>query len=86
MKKFLITLAFLLFVSSAFADVYVQGYTKDNGTYVNPYHRSSPNQSTSDNYSTKGNTNPYTGQQGYVDPYSSRSNLNHTFKSNGFWN
>ena len=27
-------------------DVAVRGYTKDNGTYVQPHHRSSPNEYT----------------------------------------
>jgi hypothetical protein len=30
--------------------------------------RSSPNSTTLDNYSTKGNVNPYTGQPGTKDP------------------
>jgi|WetSurMetagenome_2_1015567.scaffolds.fasta_scaffold78020_2 hypothetical protein len=58
---------FLPFLAIA-EDVYVDGYYKKNGTYVEPYHRTSPNNSIYDNYSTKGNTNPYTGQQGTVDP------------------
>ena len=45
-------------------DVAVRGYTKDNGTYVQPHYRSSPNEYKNDNWSTSGNTNPYTGQSG----------------------
>jgi len=52
----------------ALADVYVQGYTKANGTYVQPHYRSSPNSTTYDNWSTKGNVNPYTGQYGTKSP------------------
>jgi hypothetical protein len=48
-------------------DVAVDGYYKSNGTYVQPHHRSSPNTTTSDNYSHKGNVNPYTGQKGTLD-------------------
>ena len=52
----------LLFPSvSAFAAVYVHGYTKSNGTYVNGYYRSSPDGNPYNNYSFPGNTNPYTG-------------------------
>jgi hypothetical protein len=45
-------------------DVAVRGYTKDNGTYVQPHYRSSPNEYKNDNWSTSGNSNPYTGKSG----------------------
>jgi hypothetical protein len=48
----------------AVADQYVHGYYRRNGTYVHPYHRSSPNGTAIDNYSYKGNVNPYTGKVG----------------------
>lgn len=60
-------------IAPAFADTYVNGYTRSDGTYVQPHYRSSPNNTTLDNYSTRGNTNPYTGRQGTVDPYSGAS-------------
>lgn len=44
------------------------GFTK-SGTYRQPHHRTSPNKTKMDNWSTKGNTNPYTGKKGTVDPY-----------------
>ena len=46
------------------ADVSVKGYYKQNGTYVQPHRRSDPNSTTRDNWSTKGNVNPYTGKRG----------------------
>lgn len=49
---------------------HVRGYTKKDGKYVAPHYRSAPNQSTSDNWSSKGNVNPYTGQKGTKAPYS----------------
>src|SRR4029077_3797795 len=49
---------------SAFANQYVHGYTRSNGTYVRPYYRSSPNGTVKDNFSYKGNVNPYTGAVG----------------------
>lgn len=49
-------------------DVYVNGYYRSDGTYVQPYYRTRPNRTTLDNYSTKGNVNPYTGQPGTHDP------------------
>lgn len=69
MKKLLLILILVLFATPALADVWVNGYTKSNGTYVQGHYRSSPNNSRFDNYSTKGNVNPYTGKKGYVDPY-----------------
>jgi hypothetical protein len=48
----------------AIAQVYVKGYTKSNGTYVAPHYRSNPDGIFSNNWSTKGNVNPYTGEIG----------------------
>lgn len=44
-----------------------RGYVKKNGTYVAPSHATNPNKSKRDNYSSKGNTNPYTGKEGTKD-------------------
>lgn len=41
-----------------------KGYVKKNGTYVAPSHATNPNKTKLDNYSTKGNVNPYTGKVG----------------------
>ena len=41
-----------------------QGYVTNSGTYVPPAHVTNPNNTTRDNYGTRGNTNPWTGQQG----------------------
>jgi hypothetical protein len=46
-----------------------QGYVTKNGTYVAPSYSTNPNETKLDNYSTKGNINPYTGKAGTVDPY-----------------
>lgn len=74
MKKILSALLIIsiliIFAGSAFArDVYVKGYYRNNGTYVQPHYRTSPDNSLFNNYSTKGNVNPYTGREGYKDPY-----------------
>ena len=45
-----------------------QGYTTSTGTYVPPSHATNPNSTTSDNYSTRGNLNPYTGAVGTRSP------------------
>ncbi len=65
MKKILIGIILTISMSTLLlADTYVNGYFKSNGTYVQPHYRSSPNSTKSDNWSTIGNTNPYTGKQG----------------------
>lgn len=46
----------------------VSGYVKKDGTYVAPSHATNPNNSKYDNWSTKGNVNPYTGKEGTKDP------------------
>lgn len=57
-----------LFLGSVVADVRVRGHFRKDGTYVAPHMRSSPNSTTLDNWSTKGNINPYTGQVGNKTP------------------
>jgi hypothetical protein len=57
-------------ISAANAQVHVDGYFRNNGTYVAPHMRSAPDGNVFNNYSTQGNTDPYTGQQGTVNPYS----------------
>ena len=46
-----------------------RGYFTDRGTYVQPHVQTNPNTNRSDNWSTRGNTNPFTGEAGRVDPY-----------------
>lgn len=73
-------IATLLLVSSlgVSADQWVNGYTRQNGTYVAPYVRSNPNSTTFDNYSTRGNTNPYTGERGSRSDDDSNEGWNRT--------
>ena len=42
----------------------VRGYVKKDGTYVAPHNRSAPDGNFNNNWTTKGNTNPYTGEDG----------------------
>lgn len=78
MKKLLISLLLGIFALAILAPTGVEaasrvkGYTKKNGTYVQPHYRSSPNRSKLDNWSTRGNYNPYTGRKGTVNPYKYR--------------
>jgi hypothetical protein len=72
-QTFLLALA--LVASGAFAQyenpntVRREGYVTKNGTYVEPSYATKPNDTKLDNYSTKGNVNPYTGKEGTKDPY-----------------
>lgn len=72
MKKLILFVAVLLVIGyNPNAQVnpktnYVKGYTKKNGTYVQPYVRTQKNTTIIDNYSTKPNVNPYTGKVGTV--------------------
>ena len=52
-------------ISVANAQSYTNGYYRSNGTYVNGYYHTNPDSSRSNNYSSYGNKNPYTGQRGY---------------------
>ncbi len=42
----------------------VKGYTKKDGTYVQSYKKTNPDQIRRNNYSSEGNYNPNTGKQG----------------------
>lgn len=54
----------LALAASAVGQVRVRGYVRKDGTYVAPHYRSSPNGTKVDNYSARGNYNPYTGKPG----------------------
>ena len=73
MRTLILAFAAIASVETAVADTYVRGHIRNDGTYVQPHHRTNPNNSTLDNFSTRGNTNPYTGHSGTVDPYKSPS-------------
>jgi len=68
-----VVIATLCGTANAGGPVYVRGHLTKNGTYVAPHYRSSPNKSSFDNYSTKGNYNPYTGKSGTQNAYPSGS-------------
>ena len=72
LKYIIFALITTCLMSSSYAisnsDVNVKGYYKNNGTYVPQHYRSNPNSTTNDNWSTKGNTNPYTGKKGTQNP------------------
>ncbi len=65
--------ALMVLSTPALADDWVNGYVRQDGTYVNGHWRSSANGTVTDNYSFYGNTNPYTGQVGSNRYYNSPS-------------
>ncbi|WP_298949383.1 hypothetical protein [uncultured Polaribacter sp.] len=81
MKKLLFGLILLILIpfttigqSRSSSDVYVKGYVRKNGTVVPGHYRSAPNNTNRDNFSTKGNINPYTGKKGYIKRDNKSSN------------
>ena len=48
--------------------VSVRGYTTSRGTHVTPHYRTAPNSTRLDNWSTKGNVNPFTVKPGTKGP------------------
>ncbi|MBI1273429.1 MAG: hypothetical protein GC131_05035 [Alphaproteobacteria bacterium] len=47
----------------------VHGHMNRNGTYVMPHQRTTPDSNRFNNWSSKGNTNPYTGKSGTQEPF-----------------
>jgi len=78
MMKWTLATAFALTATAALAQSYgtgsnpsshqVQGYTRSNGTYVQPHEQTNPNNTQRDNYSATGNVNPHTGTVGTHSP------------------
>jgi hypothetical protein len=60
---------FLLLTCTAWArPVHVRSHVTKRGTYVPAHNRTSPDHTRSNNWSTRGNTNPYTGKRGHASP------------------
>ena len=91
MKRILAVLVLLMVLAyPAFAQVHVRGHYRSNGTYVQPHYRSSPDRSPYNNWSTQGNVNPYTGQEGRRSyesfSYPSQPNTYNQFNSSPYSN
>lgn len=77
MRKILLSviLLFIVFFTTAKANSVLayqrvrSYYKKSTGTYVNSYFRTHSNSYKFDNWSSKGNYNPYTGKKGYKSWY-----------------
>lgn len=59
---------FLIALPTFARDVHVNGYYRQNGTYVQDHYRTAPDNTINNNYSTQGNYNPYTGKEGTKHP------------------
>lgn len=51
----------------------VSGYTTKSGTYVAPHRATMPDSRRTNNWSAKGNVNPYTGVKGTKDPFKAKA-------------
>jgi hypothetical protein len=69
MKLLILSVCIFLGSIANATDVYINGYTRSNGTYVQPHYRTAPDSNPYNNYSSQGNYNPYTGSRGYSNPY-----------------
>ena len=74
MSIFVVVVLVLVITTVANADVRVRGHYRSNGSYVQSHYRSNPDGIRSNNWSTRGNVNPYTGKRG-TKRLSSMSNL-----------
>lgn len=79
MKTVILTSAVMLAVASGVAEAKgggrssgsshsVSGHVTKSGTYVAPHHATNPNATKADNWTTRGNVNPFTGQPGTRNP------------------
>jgi hypothetical protein len=60
----------------------VKGYTKKDGTYVQPHKQTNPDQLRRNNYSSEGNYNPNTGKAGKQrNEYSSPPKYNDSYNN-----
>ena len=64
----LVTGVFSMSAAQATGSHRVGSYTTKHGTYVAPHRQTNPDHSRLNNWSTKGNVNPYTGKAGTKNP------------------
>ena len=60
--------------AQAQSTVAVRGHVNKDGTYVAPHVRTAPNETRTDNWTSRPNVNPYTGKAGTRDPYAPPAN------------
>jgi opacity protein-like surface antigen len=77
LKLFLTAALVITMLAGSVLAASIGGYTKKDGTYVQPHLRTNPNSNPYDNYGFPGNYNPNTGrttpgsQDTYLDRYNS---------------
>jgi hypothetical protein len=64
----LLAITALTVIPQVNAQTYVGGYQRSDGGYVNGHYRSTADGNFNNNWSTKGNYNPYTGAAGTRTP------------------
>ncbi|MBI2448625.1 hypothetical protein HYV44_03690 [Candidatus Microgenomates bacterium] len=62
---FILTIGIFAVPNSASAYVRVKGYSTKRGTYVMPYYKTKSDKKKFNNFSSKGNFNPFTSKKGY---------------------
>lgn len=74
MKKLLLILFAILIMASPIAQAkYQRGYYKPSTrSYVKGHFKTRSDNLKFNNYSSKGNRNPYTGKKGYRNPYKTK--------------
>ena len=65
MKRIIVAVVLVALAFPAFGrSTSVRGHVTKKGAYVQPHQRTTPDKSKANNYSSKGNVNPYTGKKG----------------------
>lgn len=88
MKACLFISFIIFFISNSFifGQIWVDSYYKDSGINVNGHYKTEKNDIIWDNYSTKGNINPYTLKEGTVNPYKNFFENNNKVKDYSIYN
>jgi hypothetical protein len=76
-KKTIVSAGLTLLLAATQASAsshHVRGHVSHKGNYVAPHRQTNPDHSKLNNWSAKGNVNPYTGKKGSVDPAKRREN------------
>ncbi len=85
MKTLVVAIALSTIAGGAVAaDHRVDGYTRKDGTYVQPHQQTNPNETRTDNYGSRPNVNPHTGKEGARDPYAQPNPYGQQQRRNSF--
>ena len=69
LRLIIVVLLVLIYAVPSLAQVWVDPYTRRDGTQVPGHYRTRPDNNPYNNWSSQGNINPYTGERGYNNPY-----------------